>query len=231
MNLSALKAYTTVNFNDANAIVKKEGKNKIVQNGTYKGPLSAMVRSKADKIENNAVRDHLLRSLAKAFGATDGYTLGKAGEGTRFSVELLDSLERRLGSDIFKRSDFGITKEGIVDSGKPLTQRRIQQIMTRVKEIEAEELEKSGLKGREKVAEAIEKLKIRNQTLLNPNLPKPQKPIPSEKPAPAAKPAKSAKPERVDPRFSGERKTAVLAKQDALIQKAGMGVILEEPED
>ncbi len=86
------------------------------------------MRSSATKAANNRVRAAFLRSLGEAFGI-EGATVGADGK-TRFSKSFMDSLEKLLGAD-FKRSDFGLDKDGVVSSGKPLTERRISAIVTR----------------------------------------------------------------------------------------------------
>ncbi len=86
------------------------------------------MRTSATKAANNEVRTAFLRSLGEAFGI-EGATVGNDGK-TRFSKAFMDNLEKLLGAD-FKRADFGIGKDGIVASGKPLTERRISAIVTR----------------------------------------------------------------------------------------------------
>ncbi len=86
------------------------------------------MRSSETKAANNEVRTALLRSLGEAFGI-EGMTVGEDGK-TRFSTAFMDQLEKLLGAD-FKRSDFGVGKDGVVSSGKPLTERRISAIVTR----------------------------------------------------------------------------------------------------
>ena len=71
------------------------------------------------------MRTELLKVLGQAFNI-EGVTEqdGK----TRFSDQFMRRLEEILEPDAFKRGDFGI-KDGAVDSGKPLTQRRITAII------------------------------------------------------------------------------------------------------
>ena len=82
-------------------------------------------RLPSTKERNNAVRTELLKALGQAF-SIDGVT-ERDGK-TRFSAQFMNRLEEILGPDAFKRGDFGL-KDGAVDSGKPLTQRRITAIV------------------------------------------------------------------------------------------------------
>ncbi len=86
------------------------------------------MRSSATKAANNEVRTAFLRSLGEAFGI-EGATVGEDGK-TRFSQGFMDQLEKLLGRD-FKRADFGVGADGVVSSGKPLTERRVSAIVTR----------------------------------------------------------------------------------------------------
>ena len=86
------------------------------------------MRSSETKAANNEVRTALLRSLGEAFGL-EGMTVGNDGK-TRFSQAFMDQLEKLLGAD-FKRADFGVGRDGVVSSGKPLTERRISAIVVR----------------------------------------------------------------------------------------------------
>lgn len=127
INFSALNAYRSVKFADANAIINKDDTS-IKQKGTYTGALSALTRSKATKAENNEARTQLLESLGRTFGLES--SVNAEGKIT-FSEAFMDKLEALLG-DAFKRSDFGLSSDGVVTSGKPLTQRRITAIMEKV---------------------------------------------------------------------------------------------------
>ena len=82
-------------------------------------------RAPSTKDRNNAVRTELLKVLGQAFNI-EGVT-ERDGK-TRFSDQFMRRLEEILGPDAFKCGDFGI-KDGAVDSGKPLTQRRITAII------------------------------------------------------------------------------------------------------
>ena len=70
------------------------------------------------------MRTELLKALANAFGIKDGIAV--ANGKTTFTDKFMSRLEEILGPE-FKRGDFGI-KDGVVDSGKPLTQRRILEV-------------------------------------------------------------------------------------------------------
>lgn len=128
INTNALKAFDQLQFQNNKTIVGL--KNGVLgENGIYKGPLSALRRSDAEKAENNAVRTQLLESLGKVFGME--LETG-ANDKVYFSESFMETLEKHLGSD-FKRSDFGLNDKGEVTSGKPLTMRRIEAIVSKVK--------------------------------------------------------------------------------------------------
>lgn len=91
-------------------------------------------RSQTDKTANNEVRTKLLEHLAAAFGLKGVQRDATTGAVT-FSKDLLDTLEKSLGKDVLKRGDFGIGSNGKVDSGSPLTERRITAIVNRVRDL------------------------------------------------------------------------------------------------
>ena len=124
-NLNALSRFSNVNFGDNDAIANLDGGNGLVQNEKLGFILTRKFRSADAERQNNAVRTELLKALANAFGIKEGITVGK--DNTTFTDQFMARLEEILGP-VFKRGDFGI-KDGVVDSGKPLTQRRIQAIV------------------------------------------------------------------------------------------------------
>ena len=79
--------------------------------------LTRKFRSSTAEKQNNAVRTELLKALGKAFGLKDGVAVNNGK--TTFTDQFMNRLEEILGP-AFKRGDFGI-KNGVVDSGKPLT--------------------------------------------------------------------------------------------------------------
>ena len=123
-DLNALSRFSNVNFGDNDAIANLDGGDGLVQNEKLGFILTRKFRSSTAEKQNNAVRTELLKALGQAFrfnGVTEQD--GK----TTFSDEFIRRLSDILGP-AFKRGDFGI-KNGVVDSGKPLTQRRIQAIV------------------------------------------------------------------------------------------------------
>jgi hypothetical protein len=84
-----------------------------------------MFRGKETKAANNAVRTELLRSLGNAFGLAG---MSEKNGTITFSKGFMDKLAKLLGP-AFKRDDFGVGADGVVKSGKPLTQRRISAIV------------------------------------------------------------------------------------------------------
>lgn len=127
-NSNALSQFRNVNFNDDNAIANLDGKG-LKANGKLGNFIGKMFRATKTENRNNAVREELLRSLGQAFGLSG---LMKA-EGNRvaFSPEFMQKLEKLLGGDILKTGDFKIDRNGLVTSGKPLTQRRIRSIVSK----------------------------------------------------------------------------------------------------
>ena len=124
-NLNALSRFSNVNFGDNDAIANLDGSDGLVQNEKLGFILTRKFRSSTAEKQNNAVRTELLKALGNAFGLNDGVAV--ANGKTTFTDKFMSRLEEILGP-AFKRGDFGI-KDGVVDSGKPLTQRRIQAIV------------------------------------------------------------------------------------------------------
>ena len=87
--------------------------------------LTRKFRSYTAEEQNNAVCTEPLKALGNAFGLNEGVSVNNGK--TTFTDQFMNRLEEILGP-AFKRGDFGI-KNGVVDSGKPLTQRRIQAIV------------------------------------------------------------------------------------------------------
>lgn len=124
LNSSALNAFRELRFENANAIVNLDN-NGLKQNGTYSGALSALSRSKEAQTENNAARTALLKALGRAFNVKG---MNEVDGKVTFTKDFMDRLETILGKD-FKRSDFKLTANGEVASGRPLTMRRIDAIV------------------------------------------------------------------------------------------------------
>lgn len=122
-NPNALSKFSGVNFGNDDAIANLGGENNLVQKKELGSFFLKPFRLGKTERRNNAVRTELLKALGKAFNL-DGVT--EHGGKTMFSKNFMDSLSKILGPE-FKRGDFGI-KNGVVDSGKPLTQRRINAI-------------------------------------------------------------------------------------------------------
>lgn len=99
----------------------------------YKGPLSAMTRSSNEKARNIYTRETLLVALAKTFDMEDECGWSDSNGSYTFSARLMDKLESVLGED-FKRHDFCLSKEGCVTTGRPLTLRRVNAIVSKVDE-------------------------------------------------------------------------------------------------
>ena len=128
--ITALSAFSNANLGTSdNAIANvSDNGDKIVRKNTYYGKVGKIFRMSGAKAANNAVRTELLRALGNAFGI-EGVGNNSAGK-TTFSQKFMDKLSELLGDD-FKRADFGIGDDGVVNSGRPLTQRRIKAILNR----------------------------------------------------------------------------------------------------
>ena len=124
-NPHALDAFAKVNLGNDKAIANLGENNSLVKNNELGCFLWKPFRSDENEEKNNAVRTELLKALGQAF-ALEGVTEHEGK--TTFSTQFMNRLEELLGPEAFKRGDFGI-KDGVVDSGKPLTQRRITAII------------------------------------------------------------------------------------------------------
>lgn len=128
--ISELSAFSNAKLGTSASAIANVSDNggKIVAKNTYYGFIGKMFRLSGAKNANNAVRTELLKALGRAF---DLEGVGNNDEGkTTFSRKFMDRLAELLGED-FKRNDFGIGADGTVNSGKPLTQRRIKAILNR----------------------------------------------------------------------------------------------------
>ncbi len=133
VDFSALSRFSNSNllndrFENENSIANLTpgSDNRIEQAGTYKGGLSVLFRSGAEKANNNAIRTELLKSLGEAFHIEGMHDRGD-GKVT-FNKQFMDRLGELFGADL-KQEDFGMAADGSVASGRPLTQRRISAIL------------------------------------------------------------------------------------------------------
>lgn len=127
INVSALAGFRGASSWNEDAVANLSGGG-IASHGLYEGRLKAAFSKRGQDVKaaNNAVRTALLTALGNAFGLEQAM-----GDGDRFSNEFMSRLQQLLGKD-FKRSGFGIDANGRVNSGKPLTARRINAILARV---------------------------------------------------------------------------------------------------
>ena len=130
MNIDVTKLAAPIAFKtgDGNSIANLDGERFFAHKTFSEKNIFRWMRLSSTRAANNQVRTAFLRSLGEAFGL-EGATVGNDGK-TRFTKEFMDRLEEIFGAD-FKRGDFGIDKDGVVASGKPLTERRITAIVTR----------------------------------------------------------------------------------------------------
>ena len=130
--LTELSAFSKATLGPSdNAIANVAGGGRIVQKNTYWTWVGKIFRMSGAKNANNAVRTELLSALGRAFEINEGIGSNSQGK-TTFSPRFMDRLSEILGP-AFKRDDFGISPDGTVDSGKPLTKRRITAILDRAK--------------------------------------------------------------------------------------------------
>ena len=92
--------------------------------------LGALFRSRGEKAANNATRTLFLEALGKAFNL-DG--IHNNNGRITFDRTVLEKLEEKLGAKVFKASHFALDNQGNIVSGRPLTARRIGQILSKVK--------------------------------------------------------------------------------------------------
>ncbi len=132
-NMRSLDTFSNAAFGNENDIVNIARDNEkaasLKKNGTFSSSnIFRFMRGGSARKANNEARAELLKSLGKAFGL-EGVGTGKRGE-TTFSGEFMDKLKKLIGPS-FKAEDFGVPERGgAVTSGKPLTFRRVQAIMT-----------------------------------------------------------------------------------------------------
>lgn len=119
--------FRNVDFGNENAIANLDGKDGVKANGRYT-LFGRFSRTDVQRADNNAVRTALLKALGQAFGLSGMTTEGGT---VKFSREFMGRLEQILGSKVFKRGDFEVGADGVVRSGKPLTQRRITAILAK----------------------------------------------------------------------------------------------------
>ena len=112
-----------------NAATGDDGKVAVNATGRYKA-LGFLLRSREQKAANNATRTMFLEALGKAFNL-DGIR-NNNGRIT-FDRTVLEKLEEKLGAKVFKASHFALDNQGNIVSGRPLTARRIGQILSKVK--------------------------------------------------------------------------------------------------
>ncbi len=115
---------TIINASSGNGA---DGKISVTAKGRYKF-FSFLSRTPEQKAANNATRALLLAALGKAFNMEG--TQNEQGRVT-FSADFLSKLEEKLGKDVLKTEDFKLDNQGNVVSGKPLTARRVRQILNK----------------------------------------------------------------------------------------------------
>ena len=127
-DISALNAFRNAKLVGEDAIARIGLDNSITQKGSYYGGIGRVIRLGKAQTANNAVRAELLRSLGNAFGL-DGIT--EKGGKLHFSADFMAKLEKLIGRSVLKTGDFDLGADGSVTSGKPLTQRRIDAIISK----------------------------------------------------------------------------------------------------
>ncbi len=128
VDFSALSRFSRADLSGADTIaaLSRDCSDQLEEAGTYKGALGALRRSDDEKANNNAVRTELLKSLGQAFHIEG---MVERGDGkVTFNKAFMDRLGKLFGADL-KQEDFGISADGSVASGRPLTKRRITAIL------------------------------------------------------------------------------------------------------
>lgn len=133
INMSALDSFSKLVLQDENAVLHRDSQtSEIKQYGTFnKYNIFRFMRNSSDRTANNEIRAQLLKSLGDAYGLS-GAQVHADGK-ISFSADFMKQLESRLGGTI-KAHDFKIGSDGMVNSGKPLTARRLTAILNKVSE-------------------------------------------------------------------------------------------------
>ncbi|MCR5084515.1 MAG: hypothetical protein K6A65_03305 [Succinivibrionaceae bacterium] len=131
LNEAALGQFENLgNITNGNAIVTAGQGGRLQSTQNFHGHPFRWMRSDRTEQANNAVRTTLLKSLGEAFGIKQGMGTDNKGRAT-FSRAFMDKLSDLIGPEL-KAKDFGIDPStGLVSSGRPLTKRRINAIMSR----------------------------------------------------------------------------------------------------
>ena len=121
-----MDTFRATHFHSENSIVQftENGQELKSDKTTSLLHFDAIGRSEADIAANNKMRSQFLRAIANSMGMGEGIT--EQDGLLHFPEDLLTKLSNILGKAL-KAGDFEI-KDGMVTSGKPLTQRRIRAI-------------------------------------------------------------------------------------------------------
>ena len=118
INNKAYEAFSKTAFSSNDAIAKLGAEGSVGESGRLGSVFSRIGRSTAEKMDHNAVRTALLKSLGQAFGIA-GMSTTEDGK-TTFSPEFVASLEKLLGKGVLRTGDFKIAADGTVSSGKDI---------------------------------------------------------------------------------------------------------------
>ena len=128
-DISKVAMFRNAVLANGDTMANLDGNGGIKSAGQYAGRFSDYRnRTDTQRTNNNAVRTALLKALGQAFGIS-----GTTEEGgiVRFSAQFMNRLQQILGNDVLKRSDFKMSDDGMVKSGRPLTKRRIEAIINK----------------------------------------------------------------------------------------------------
>lgn len=141
IDITKLGAFAQINNATGRGVVQLAANSEaqLKQAGTYAGIrlIGRAIRSVANENRNNATRESFLQALGAALGiegavngkfVLDEAFLDKIAQGLGFKSSTVKDAKKLLGT-----SDFQF-KNGLVISGRPLTERRITQIVNRVYE-------------------------------------------------------------------------------------------------
>ena len=125
-DISKVAMFRNATLANDDTMANLDGNGGIMAAGQYRGRFKDYrYRTDAQKVNNNKVRTALLKALGEAF-SLQGMT--EVDGAVRFSRQFMDRLQQILGNDVFKRSDFDVGNDGVVKSGRPLTNEEIDEI-------------------------------------------------------------------------------------------------------
>ncbi len=133
INMNAMSAYRQAALYSEDTVITtsgEKGHETVREDGTFHRAniFRRLVRDTGEKTRNLCTRERLLENLADAIG----YRVGTDERHNKvFSADFMKTLKSILGDDVLKSADFELV-DGKVTSGRPLTQRRIMAIVSKL---------------------------------------------------------------------------------------------------